>query len=322
MDGTAIPHCDHWSLMSEPTPGNSHGDDLDVSIVLPVFNEKDHLVDEIDRIRDSMDASPYSYEILVIDDGSTDGSGDQLRDIEGIRLLQFTKNRGSGSARRSGTQAARGRIVVWTDADMTYPNDEIPRLVKELEGYDQVVGARTSEEGTAKFFRVPAKWMIRKLAEYLSQTRIPDLNSGFRAFRREVAAQFLHLLPDGFSCVTTITMSFLANGYSVRYVPIDYRKRAGVSKFHWWQDTKRYLTQVVRLILSYNPLRVFAPVGVTLLLLGLGKLVYDWVDKDFRLASNTLLILFAALQVLVVGLLADLIVRLSKPRVLVDPATR
>ncbi|KAA0233663.1 MAG: Undecaprenyl-phosphate 4-deoxy-4-formamido-L-arabinose transferase [Acidimicrobiales bacterium] len=308
--------------MSEPTPGNSHGDDLDVSIVLPVYNEKDHLVDEVARIRDCMAASPYSYEIIVVDDGSSDGSGDQLREMEGIRLLQFRKNRGSGSARRSGTQAARGRIVVWTDADMTYPNDEIPRLVKELEGYDQVVGARTSEEGTAKFLRVPAKWLIRKLAEYLAQTRIPDLNSGFRAFRREVAAQFLHLLPEGFSCVTTITMSFLANGYSVKYVPIDYRKRAGLSKFHWWQDTKRYLTQVVRLILSYNPLRVFAPVGAALLLLGLGKLVYDWVDKDFRLASNTLLILFAALQVLVVGLLADLIVRLSKPTVLVDPATR
>ncbi len=203
---------------------------------------------------------------------------------------------------------------------MTYPNERIPELVAELDGYDQVVGARTTEQGTAKFFRVPAKWFIRKLAGYLAETKIPDLNSGLRVFRRDVAAQYLHLLPPGFSCVTTITMAFLANGYSVKYVPIEYAERAGSSKFHWWSDTRRYLTQVVRLVLSYNPLRIFMPLGVVLLLLGLGKLTYDWIDKDFRLSANTLLILFASFQVFAIGLLADLFVRLSKPREFVEPA--
>lgn len=294
--------------------------ELDVSVVLPVYNEKGHLRDEISRIRAALEASEFSYEIIVVDDGSDDGSSDQLAEIQDIRLLRFSQNRGSGSARRAGTDAARGRIVAWTDADMTYPNDRIPELVRELEGYDQVVGARTSEQGTAKFFRVPAKWFIRKLASFLTDTKIPDLNSGLRVFRRDVAMQYLQLLPKGFSCVTTITMSFLANGYSVKYVPIAYEKRAGRSKFHWWSDTRRYLTQVIRLVLSYNPLRIFLPVGAVLLLLGLGKLTYDWVDKDFRLAANTLLILFASFQVFSVGLLADLFVRLSKPREFVEPA--
>lgn len=293
---------------------------IDVSVVLPVYNEKGHLRDEIDRIRASLEASEFSYEIIVVDDGSDDGSSDQLTVIEDIRLLRFAQNRGAGSARRAGTDAARGRVVAWTDADMTYPNDRIPELVRELEGYDQVVGARTSEQGTAKFFRVPAKWFIRKLASFLTDTKIPDLNSGLRVFRRDVAMQYLHLLPKGFSCVTTITMAFLANGYSVKYVPIEYEKRAGRSKFHWWSDTRRYLTQVIRLVLSYNPLRIFLPVGTVLLLLGLGKLSYDWIDKDFRLAANTLLILFASFQVFSVGLLADLFVRLSKPREFVEPA--
>jgi glycosyltransferase involved in cell wall biosynthesis len=296
-------------------------DVLDVTVVLPVYNERDHLRTEVDRIRTALDGSPYSYEIVVVDDGSDDGSGEQLRAIDGIRLIQFSQNRGSGSARKAGTHAANGRVVVWTDADMTYPNHEIPQLVKELDGYDQVVGARTSEQGTAKALRVPAKWFIRKLASYLVETDIPDLNSGLRAFRADVARQYLHLLPKGFSCVTTITMAFLANGYSVKYVPIEYSQRAGTSKFHWWKDTRRYLTQVIRLVLSYNPLRIFMPLGLVLAAVGVTKLGVDWVVHDFRIAANTLLILFASFQVFAIGLLADLFVRLSKPQDEVDPAT-
>jgi glycosyltransferase involved in cell wall biosynthesis len=300
-------------------------DTPDVSVVLPVFNEVTHLHEDFARITEALDLSDYSYELVVIDDGSTDGSSEALAELAAqgdIRLISFPDNRGTGTARRQGTLAARGDVVVWTDVDMTYPNDKIPELVKSLEGYDQVVGARTSEQGTAKFFRVPAKWFIRNLAGYLVQQPIPDLNSGFRAFRRDVADQFLHLLPPGFSCVTTITMAFLSNGYSVRYIPIDYEKRAGSSKFHWRRDTQRYLTQVIRLVLSYNPLRVFVPIGMVLALIGMAKLGFDIADKRWRVGTNTLLILFAALQVITVGLLADLMVRLTRSRDRIDPASR
>jgi len=294
---------------AEPADG-----DLDVSVILPVFNENGHLQMELDRIRKALEESGYSYEIIVIDDGSTDGSGEHLELLDDIKLIRFPVNRGSGTARREGTAAARGRVVVWTDADMTYPNERIPELVAQVEKWDQVVGARTTEQGTMKFFRVPAKWLIRRLASYLVETPIPDLNSGLRAFRRDVALQFLHHLPAGFSCVTTITMSFLANGYSVGYTPIEYAPRAGTSKFHWWRDTKRYLLQVVRMVLSYNPLRVFLPLGGVLFFLAMVKLAIDWTARDFALATNTLLLFFAAFQVLVIGLLADLVVRVTKPR--------
>ncbi len=294
-------------------------DECDVSVVLPIYNEKGHLRAEIDRITAALDASTYSYEIIVVDDGSDDGSADELDSIDGIRLIRHRTNRGSGAARRTGTTAARGTIVVWTDVDMTYPNERIPELVAETADCDHVVGARRTEEGTNRFFRVPAKAFIRWLASYLTETRIDDLNSGLRAFRRDVAMQYVHHLPAGFSCVTTLTMSFLSNGYQVKYVPIDYFPRAGESKFHWWRDTKRYLLQVIRMALSYNPLKVFLPVGLVLLALGIAKLVYDWIDKDFRLAANTLLILFAALQTIGVGLLADLIVRATKPATQVPP---
>jgi glycosyltransferase involved in cell wall biosynthesis len=294
---------------------------VDVSIVLPVHNEIEHVDTELARIRDAMDQSEYSYELIVVDDGSTDGSGEKLETAEEIRLLRFRENRGSGSARRAGTRAARGRVVVWTDVDMTYPNGDIPSLVRELEGYDQVVGARTSEQGTTKALRVPAKWLIRKLASFLARKKIPDLNSGFRAFRSDVARQYLNQLPPGFSCVSTITLAFLANGYSVKYIPIEYARRAGNSKFHWRRDTARYATQVVRMALSYDPLRVFMPIGLIVLTVGVGKLVFDVIDKDFHLAANTLLLFFAALVVIAVGLLADLIVRVNRPHDEVEPAT-
>jgi glycosyltransferase involved in cell wall biosynthesis len=294
---------------------------LDVSIILPVYNEVDHLIQEVDRVRAAMDASEYSYEIIVVDDGSSDGSGDVAATIENIRLIRFAQNRGSGSARKAGTSAARGRVTVWTDVDMSYPNDEIPQLVKELEGYDQVVGARRTEEGTKKLLRVPAKFFIRRLACFLTRTKIPDLNSGFRAMRTDVARQYLRFLPAGFSCVTTMTMTFLANGYSVKYIPIDYAKRAGKSKFHPLKDTSRYGNQVVRMILSYAPLKIFMPIGLVLAALGLGKGIYDIIEYDFRITTNTLLILFAAFQIIAIGLLADLVVRLGKERDEVAPAS-
>ena len=262
----------------------------------------------------------YSYEILVVNDGSTDESAVELSKLDGIRLVSFEQNRGSGAARRAGTALAEGEVVVWTDADMSYPNDRIPELVRLLPGWDMVVGARRSEEGSLKMFRVPAKWFIRRLASFLTETEIPDLNSGFRAFRRVVAMQYLHLLPAGFSCVTTLTMSFLSNGYGVRYTPIDYVARAGRSKFHWWSDTRRYLRQVIRMVLLWNPLRFFSPLGAVLGLTGIAKLGYDLVTKDFRVATNTVTLLLSAAVVVLVALVADLMVQLNRPRDVVLPA--
>ena len=294
--------------------------ELDVSIVLPVHNEAGHLQAEIDRIAESMDASSYTWELIIVDDGSSDGSTEIAVADPRTRVIRAERNKGAGTARRIGTEAARGAVVVWSDADMSYPNHEIPQLVDALGDADHVVGARTSEEGTLKLLRVPAKWAIRRLAQYLTQTKIPDLNTGFRAFRRDVALQYTHQLPPGFSCVTTITMAFLMNGYRVEFVPITYETRAGESKFHWWKDTRRYALQVIRMMLSYDPLRVMLPIASLLGLVFVGKLGYDLVDKDFRPAANTLLLGFAVLQTLVVGLLADLVVRVNKAPRSVLPA--
>jgi len=285
-------------------------DEPDVSVVLPCYNERDHVELEIKRIRAALDAAGMRHEVICVDDGSTDGTWEVLEAIPGIRVILLPRNQGSGTARRIGTQQARGRVVVWTDADLTYPNERIPELVGLLDDtYDQVVGARRTEAGTIKLLRVPAKWAIRKLAAYLTATDIPDLNSGLRAFKRSVAAPYLRLLPAGFSCVTTITLAFLSNGHPIRYVPIDYFKRAGRSKFHPLKDAYNYILQILRMVMYFNPLRVLMPVGLTLLGATFVKAVVDLIIHDLRVTGSTVLVGLAAFNIIAIALLADLMVR-------------
>lgn len=304
----------------QPQPGEGIGPDTPgtpyVTIVLPCYNEQDHVVLELERISEAMDASGYSYELLVIDDKSTDNTLGVLRDVARkfpqMRLMPFRRNGGSGTARRIGTQEARGKIVVWTDADMTYPNERIPEFVRYLDAHpdtDQVVGARTTEEGTHKWARVPAKWLIRMIAQRLSGMKIPDLNSGLRAFRREVSLPYLRLLPPGFSCVTTITMAFLSNQHPVDYIPIDYAKRSGISKFHPFRDARRYILQVLRMVMYFDPIKVLMPVALWIMGLGFVKLIVDVVRYDFRVTTSTLLAILVGFQIVVLALIGDLVAR-------------
>jgi glycosyltransferase involved in cell wall biosynthesis len=289
---------------------------LDVTVVLPCYNEQAHVLAEVERISEVMETSGYRWELLAVDDASTDRTLEILQQAQlrfpQLRLLPLPRNGGSGTARRIGTQQARGDVVVWTDADMTYPNHRIPELVELLDKdptIDQVVGARTSEQGTHKLLRVPAKWLIRKLAERLAGERIPDLNSGLRAFRREVSLPYLRLLPPGFSCVTTITMAFLHNQHQVRYLPVAYARRSGSSKFHFVTDAYRYILQVLRMVMYFNPLKVLMPPALLLIGLGGVKLVYDVVSNPVRIATNTILLILTGLIIGSMALLADLIVR-------------
>ncbi|WP_018653471.1 glycosyltransferase family 2 protein [Actinomadura flavalba] len=304
-------------ITPDPSPeGFADGSGVHVTIVLPCYNEQDHVIAEVERICAAMDASGKTYELLAVDDRSTDETLARLREaaprFPNMRVVAFQHNSGSGTVRRIGSQQARGEIVVWTDADMSYPNERIPEFVEILDtdpSVDQVVGARRTEEGTHKVLRVPAKWFIRKTAERLTNSKIPDLNSGLRAFRRSVSLPYLRLLPPGFSCVTTITIAFLSNQHPVRYVPIEYAKRAGKSKFHFTKDAYRYILQVLRMVMYFNPLKVLMPLALTLLLVGFVKGIYDNVINFAYFANNTIMIFVSGLIIASLALLADLIVR-------------
>jgi glycosyltransferase involved in cell wall biosynthesis len=288
-------------------------DSLLVSVVIPMYNEEEAIGDELTTIVETMAGSGLSYEILVVDDGSTDGSAKVVDEFasrfEEVHAIRHRYNRGVGAARSTGLKAARGEIVVMTDADGTYPDRDIPRLVRAIvdEEFDMVIGARRSEEGTLRWLRSPAKWFIRQLASYLMNIPIPDLNSGLRASRREIALGYLNILPTTHSWVSTITLAFLSDRYPVTWLPIDYFPRKGRSTFHPIADTYNYLTLVVRTVTYFRPLKVFLPIALALFTAGVVKGIYD-LSFNMRLRESDLLMVTAGLLIGMMGLLADLIV--------------
>ncbi len=284
-----------------------------ISIVIPMYNEETAIGGDLEGIQDTMADSGLAYEIIVVDDGSTDNSAEIVRGFEGVQLIQHPRNRGTGAARTTGLRAARGEIVVMTDGDGTYPNHEIPKLVEIVQsGYSLVIGARQREAGTLPWLRAPAKWFIRQLASYLTATRIPDLNSGLRAFDRETVLRYVHLLPTTHSWVSTITIALLSDGYPVTWHPIDYYPRKGHSSFHPFTDTYNYISLVVRSVTYFNPLKVFLPISLFFLVVGFGKMIRDFIHyQGFYVPAITLTLLVTGIQLIAIGMLADLIVKRS-----------
>lgn len=279
---------------------------MKISIVLPAFNEELAIGKVIDDIQSAMAGQKYEYEILVVDDNSTDKTSDIAKQ-KGVRVVHRAVNAGAGAARRTGIRAADGDVIVMLDADGTYECSDIPKMLVHFPEFDQVNGARTSEKGTLKFLRFPAKWLIRQLACYLTGVNIPDLNTGLKAFKRDIMLKYLWVLPDGFSCVTTMTLAFLCNGYAVKYVPTSYHPRIGKSKFHPIRDTANYINVIVRMVMYFNPLRVFLPAAGILFFVGLIKTVLSLMSTE-SLQESDIIIFMTAIMVFSLGLIADLIV--------------
>ncbi|MBI4549764.1 MAG: glycosyltransferase family 2 protein [Candidatus Omnitrophica bacterium] len=279
---------------------------IDVSIVLPAFNEEEAIGPVIDAVRSAMKGHPAAYEILVVDDRSSDRTA-EIAEARQARVVRRKVQGGSGASRRTGILEAAGDIIVMLDADGSYEANDIPKLLEHFPEYDQVNGARTSEQGTLKLLRAPAKWFIRRLACYLTSTRIPDLNTGLKAFKKDIMKKYLWVLPDGFSCVTTMTLAFLANGYNVKYIPTAYHKRIGKSKFHPVKDTASYIQTVIRMVMYFKPLRVFIPLTAALLAFAVVKSVLSLVYTS-TLQESDIIIFMTAIMLGALGLIADLIV--------------
>ncbi len=278
----------------------------EVSIVLPAFNEEAAIAKVIDDVQAAMKGSKQAYEILVVDDHSSDCTA-AIAESKGVRVVRRPLTRGSGASRRTGIMSAEGQVIVMLDADGSYEASDIPNLLKYFPEYDQVNGARTSEQGTLKLLRTPAKWLIRKLACYLTSTDIPDLNTGLKAFKKDVMKKYLWVLPDGFSCVTTMTLAFLANGYAVKYIPTAYHPRIGISKFHPVKDTAAYLKTVVRMVMYFNPLRVFIPAAGLIAVTGVLKAFLSF-KFTHTLQESDIIIFMTAIMLASLGLISDLIV--------------
>jgi len=279
-----------------------------LSIVVPVYNEVNAVLPEIRNILKVMQGLDCPCELIVVDDGSQDGTADLLRQAEEpFQLVASEANCGYGASLKKGIRQAKYPIVAITDADGTYPNEEIPVLLELMRDADMVVGARTGDKVHIPLIRRPAKWVLNKLANYLSNADIPDLNSGLRLFRKGIAERYFHILPSRFSFTTTITLAMFADGYRVRYHTIDYHKREGSSKIKP-SDAIGFFILILRTITYFSPLRTFVPLFLVLALVGSVKLIYD-VFVLQNITDTTTFIMMSALQVILIGVVADLIVR-------------
>ncbi|NUQ57062.1 MAG: glycosyltransferase family 2 protein [Candidatus Paceibacter sp.] len=280
------------------------------SIILPAYNEEKAIGKVIDDVRISLDNSKYrnSYEILVVDDCSSDKTA-EIATSKNVEVIRRKINGGSGASRKTGILAAKGEVIVMLDADDTYTASDIPVMFDYFPDYDQVNGARDSEQGTLKFLRLPMKLILRKLASYLSRTKIPDLNTGLKAFKKEIMLKYLWVIPDGFSCVTTMTLAFLCNGHKVKYIPTKYKKRLGNSKFHPIKDTSKYLQTIIRIILYFNPLKIFSSLSFILFVSAIVVFLYSYFFREKILDITILILLITAIQVLGMGMIAELIVK-------------
>ena len=275
-----------------------------VSIIIPAYNEELAIQSVVAEILQVCREHDIPVEIVVVDDGSKDSTA-RLAALAGARVLRHRSNRGYGAALKTGIAAASHDYVVITDADATYPARYIPQLVAELERADMVVGARIGPNVSIPLVRRPAKFVLNKVANYLTNARIPDLNSGLRAFRREVAVQYFPILPDQFSWSTTITLAMHCDKYAVTYLPIDYRPRTGHSKIVPW-DAGSFLVLILRTAMLFRPIRVFLPVVLFCLVYGIVKMSIDLTHQP-NISASALLALMSALLILLIGMLADAI---------------
>ncbi|MBS1266383.1 MAG: Glycosyltransferase AglJ [Candidatus Woesearchaeota archaeon] len=274
---------------------------MDISFIVPVYNEQLSIKETINQIKEQK-----PNEIIVVDDASTDASYSILKKIKGIKLIQHPYNKGYSSAIKTALRKAKSKYVCIVDADDTYPIKEFPKLKKHINNYDMVVGARSQKN--IPLMRKPAKFILKKLANYLANKKIPDLNSGFRIFNKKYAMEFFHLYPQRFSFTVTITLAFLTSGYSVKYVPISYHKRKGKSSIQP-KHFVEFINLILRVITYFNPFKIFFTCSILLFLAALGIFGYSNFFLEQVMDITTIIFALSSLQVFLFGLVADMIAK-------------
>lgn len=284
----------------------------EISVIIPVYNEEAVIVSVVDQVHHILGSLGHSYEVIVVDDGSDDGTAACARE-SGARIISHPYNIGNGAAIKTGIRSARGRVLVMLDGDGQHHPDAIPRLLEKLGPYDMVVGARTSGSAT-DFHRDVANRIFSWLATYVSGQKIEDLTSGFRAIKADIARHFVCLLPNSFSYPTTITLAMIRSGYSLAYVPVRTTRRIGKSKIQPLKDGSRFLLIILKITTLFSPLKVFMPISILMFLVGLGYGLYKIFVLSERYGPTSAMLLSTSVVVFLIGLVSEQIAQLRFER--------
>jgi glycosyltransferase involved in cell wall biosynthesis len=269
-----------------------------VSIVIPAYNE----ADVIGEVVAALTAAARLHEIIVVDDGSRDGTATQAT-AAGALVSVHPYNKGNGAAVKTGIRRATGEFVLIIDGDGQHRPEDACRLASRLGEYDLVIGARATTTQASQARRL-GNSTLNQLASYLTGREIPDLTSGFRGARRECLREFLHLLPNGFSTPTTTTLAFMKAGYNVAFEPVDARSRVGQSKIRLARDGAKFLIIILKIITLFSPLRIFLPLSLASFVLGAAYAVWTIATQSHVTNSSVLLIMLAVI-VFLVGLVSE-----------------
>ncbi len=274
-------------------------ENIKLSVVIPAKNEASSIGLLLKKLRQEL----HSAEIIVIDDGSTDNTADIVQNNNAV-LISHPYSMGNGAAIKAGARAATGDILVTMDADGQHNPCDIKRLLERMnEGFEMVVGARGYKSQAGK-----RRWLGNQFYNYISSLiigkNVKDLTSGFRAVNTKKFKSFLHLLPNGFSYPTTITMAFFRSGYPVTYIPIESNKRAGKSHLRLFKDGLRFLIIIFKIGTLYSPLKIFAPFSAFLFITGLAYYAYTYLSIG-RFTNMSALLFIVSMIVFMIGLVSE-----------------
>ena len=279
-----------------------------VSIIIPAYNEEKTIAEIISRIKDLHS----SAEIIVINDGSTDNTAAAALE-SGAKVYNHPYNIGNGAAVKSGIRAATGDILIFMDGDGQHDPADIQKLLDYFPNYDMVVGSR-SQNGQASYGRAFGNTIYNWFASYVTKFSVKDLTSGFRAVKADIARSFVFLLPNTYSYPTTITLGVLRSGNSLKYVPIQVKRRQnGKSRIKFFQDGIRFFMIITRIATLYSPMRVFLPVSFVLFLIGFFRYAYTLMTEG-RFTNMSALFFVSAVIIFMMSLISEQICQMRYER--------
>ena len=279
-----------------------------ISVIVPAYNEESNIANTVRAIFSIMNQEEYRpFEVIVVDDGSTDNTLREAQKTD-AKVLMHPHNIGYGRSIKDGIHAAAADTIVICDADGTYPIEEMKKIVNQYNlGFDMVVGARSGKNYDEYFMKKALRLVLQALVEFTSGRKIPDINSGLRAFSKKTVIPYFTRLCDTFSFTTSLTLAYMMTGKFVHYIPIGYHKRVGKTKVRLFRDALRTLQFIIEAIVFYNPIKIFLLFSIFLVILSIFCFLisfYFSVLAGYILGLSSLLL---AILMFGIGLIAVLL---------------